>query len=405
MSLPFCGTTQQLGLDILDGKKQVDIPFKFTQGFLMLNVRFQHFLPLQLLYDTGAEHTIMFKKDLVQLFDLPFDKSIKILGADHSQEMYANVVRNVNLQVENTGNIHHDIVVLEDNLLHFEELIGQKIDGILGSSFFRGLIVRVNYKKSKITIYDPKHFQEPSAKDYQKIPIEVHNYKPYIQAQMTTDDSKIYNINLLLDTGAALGLLLNTNTIIHSKLPKLIVPGSLGKGLGGELMGFLGKTKELHIGAFQFSHLLTHFQDLDSLYEGDNFTARNGLIGNDILSRFDIYFDYFKGYIYLKAQKNYNKAFEYDKSGLLIYTVGSKLDKFYVKKVIAGSPADLAGIKAGDIITKIGWCKSKWLSLSKISKKLSGHHGKKIKLQVLRNQEKQKFEFQLVDPFLEIESN
>jgi hypothetical protein len=44
--------------------------------------------------------------------------------------------------------------------------------------------------------------------------------------------------------------------------------------------------------------------------------VRNGLIGNMLLERFEVFIDFHKAKLYLKAKKNYNKDFEYDKSGM-----------------------------------------------------------------------------------------
>ena len=390
---------QQLGLDILGDRKQMDIPFESKQDFLIVELKLQSFLPIRFLFDTGAEHTILFKKELADILNIKYERSVRIIGADLSKNLYAHVARNVNLKVANTLAVNRDILVLDDDLLHLEEITGQRIDGILGASFFRGLIVRINYAKKKITIYNPEYFKEPDTSKYSKIPIEIHNYKPYIACNITDDKGNQTSAKLLIDTGAALGLLYHANTDGTVKLPEQLIPGSLGKGLGGDLLGFMGKTKELEVGPFKFKGLLTHYQDLNEELVDQTFITRNGILGNILLSRFDIYIDYIQQNVYLRAKKNYNTNFSYDKSGLILYAVGNNLNQYFIKDVLSDSPAYEAGLRSGDYIQSISWLPLRFYSLSSITKKLSGKHGKKIKLKVKRGEEEMKFSFKLRDPF------
>lgn len=56
----------------------------------------------------------------------------------------------------------------------------------------------------------------------------------------------------------------------------------------------------------------------------------------------------------MKSKKNYNKDFEYDKSGMTVFAYGNTLNKYYIRYVIEKSPASEADIRPGDIILKIG---------------------------------------------------
>lgn len=392
-------SAQQLGLDILGDRKKMDIPFEAKQGFLIVELRLQSFLPIRFLFDTGAEHTILFKKELTDILNIKYERTVRIIGADLSKSMVAHVARNTQLKVANSDPVERDILVLEKDFLHMEEITGQRIDGILGASFFRGLIIQINYSKSKITIYDPEYFKEPDTTKYTKLPIELFSYKPYINCNVKDENNNEKTVKLLIDTGAALGFLYHANTDETIQLPKQLIPGSLGKGLGGELLGFIGKTEQLDIGPFSFGQLLTHYQDLNDQIVDQTIVKRNGIIGNILLSRFDIYIDYIKHYVYLKAKKKFDSQLDYDKSGLIIYAVGVNLKQYFIKDVLPGSPADAAGLRSGDYLQSIGWLPLKFYNLSKITKKLSGKHGKKIKLKVKRGDKTLKFAFRLKDPF------
>ena len=77
--------------DLLEGKKKLVIPFEYKHHFIVLQVRFQGILPLQFIYDTGSEYSILFKKEYTDILGMSYQKRIPILGADQGAELNALV--------------------------------------------------------------------------------------------------------------------------------------------------------------------------------------------------------------------------------------------------------------------------------------------------------------------------
>jgi len=69
-------------------------------------------------------------------------------------------------------------------------------------------------------------------------------------------------LNLLVDTGASIPLLLHNRVGAEIELPEKVIPGNLAMGLGGSLKGYVGKVKKLEIGNFRFENLISYFQTL-----------------------------------------------------------------------------------------------------------------------------------------------
>jgi hypothetical protein len=166
--------------------------------------------------------------------------------------------------------------------------------------------------------------------------------------------------------------------------------------LSGVLRGFRGKTQRLDLGKYQFTDIATSFQDLniDSTTISRDI-VRNGILGNTFLSRFTVIIDYNKEELYLKAKGKYNKKFDFDKSGLTLFSVGQNLDQYYVVAVLVDSPAYRADIKPGDLIYKLGRRRTINMSLQAIMYKLSRKTGKKIKMTIIRDEVYLKREFNL----------
>ncbi|MBK9256396.1 MAG: aspartyl protease family protein [Saprospiraceae bacterium] len=390
---------QQLSRDVLGSQDKIVIPYSYFHGFIVLDVVFQKMLPLRFILDTGAEHSILLKKEYPDMLRLGPSKRIRLYGSDMSSELYALIYRNTFLQLANTQTIKHDVIVLEEDFLKLEEFVGTSIDGILGAEFFRGLILQIDYKKQHIIIHRPSAFQYNKLDDFEKLEMDIIANKPYLNCITEVSKGKSVKTKLLVDTGAALTVLFHNNTDSLLAVPDVVVKGNLGKGLGGDIEGYTGKVHKLTINNLMFVNMLSSFQDLENVMLEELKLKRNGLLGNLFLERFSVVFDFSKSHIYLKPGKNYNKEFEYDKSGLTVFAFGKDLNQFYVKYVMAGSPADEAGIKPGDIIKKIGFWSYKWFTLTSIHKKMMGKPGKKVKFTLLRDGKTLKKELTLRDLF------
>ena len=389
-------SAQYSGLDLLGGKNKRVIKFEYVNGFTIVKVIYGGILYMDFLLDTGASHNILFKKNANDILGFTYTDTIIIGGADLDVEMKALVSRNVPIMLEGTDIIQRDIIVLEKDYLELENMLGRRIDGIIGGDFLKGLVVDLNYKHGILTIHNPNEFK-PNRK-FSSHDIELVNYKPYLKS-VTQIEDKTDTLNYLLDTGASLALLIHSNKIEGFRLPDNVIIGNLGKGLGGDLSGFIGMTKHLEMDQYKFNNVISSFQEIDSSILLNREIVRDGIIGNVILSRFHVIIDYVHEKLYLKPTSKIDKEFLFDKSGLLIYALGADLDQYYVKTVYPNTPAQAAGIKPGDKILKIGFWPIIFYDLAKIIGKLQGKEGKTIKMKLLRNGKKLNVKFKLKNLF------
>ena len=379
---------QVMGMELMEGKDKVEINFDYIYGFIVVDLKISGILPMKFILDTGAEHVILFKKEISDVLGFQYDKRINLIGSDLEQEVFAYITRNIPLKLEDTPTVMRDLIVLEEDFLELESMVGEPIDGILGTRFFRGLVLDINYRKNRLTLYNSDTFEKPDD-DYHELDLDIQNYKPYLPTKIITDDGTRIDTRLLVDTGSALPFLLFLHTDPSLTLPENVIRGNLGRGLGGDLEGYLGKVRYLEIKqGIYFSNIITNFQQVNGELDPAVYHRRNGLIGNPILSRFDIIIDIIKEKAFVKPRKNYNKSFEYDRSGLIIYAFGPTLDQYYVKDVIENSPAEEAGIIKGDIIKKVGILPADLVSLGTITRRLQKKEGKKVRFTLLRNGEK-----------------
>ena len=388
-------TAQSFGFRLKNEKDVIEIPFEVHNGFLVVTVHLNKSFPLYFIFDTGAEHTILCKPIYAQILGIQPSRSIRLIGADLNEHLVAHVATNTRIQVGNAIAPNQDILILSDDYFKLDEYVGREIQGIIGADLFRNYVLKIDYSKNKITIQRSNFFKPPKRK-WKKIPISIEKSKPYLSAQIYQNDT-IINVKLLLDTGASLSLLLHTNTNKNLKLPENFVRGSLGRGLGGILEGFLGRLHSLRFGGFYFNNIITNYQDVLETIDPKSISLRNGIIGNSLISRFNLIIDYPKENLYLQAHWRYNKGFKYDRSGLELIVSGEKLETITVYNLIENSPAKNAGFQKGDLIKSVNYIPASVLKLSGVNQKLQKRVGKKIRIKIKRNGKTMILKFRLKD--------
>ena len=383
------------GIKTPNGAEGCEIPFEYVNHFIIIKVYINGFFPCNFIFDTGAEHTLITKKEISDILGIQYEKEFKVIGADLKTVMTAYLAKKVQYKLFNGIEAEQDVLVLADDYINLDDYTGMQIHGILGADAFLNGVVKIDYDQKKIQFIKSEYFNV-KLKKYTKIPINISKSKPYINVESKISDTNTVNIKLLMDTGANLGILLYPNDSIGLSIPPKTINGSLGAGLGGQLFGVIGRINALNIGSYNFGSLPCTFQALDTLLVF-NTSSRNGIIGNVILERFNLIIDYNKEQLYLSPNKNFKQPFLVDKSGLSLISSGVHHQTFIIQHVQPNSPASEVDIKKGDIILKVGWLSANFFSLDDLIAKFRGKNGKKIKLKLLRDGKKLKKTFYLRD--------
>lgn len=384
-----------------DFKRSVRFNFTRVQNFIILDIKLENALPTKFIFDTGSEYTIIIKKELAYMLDMDYFKSIPLYGSDLSQQVLAFISRNARLNIEDELLVQTNVLVLEHDFLQLDEMLGLQIHGILGANVFNRYVLHINNRRNYIEFIKKSHFEPDD--DYHPIPISIQKSKPYLITKVRSGGNVDQELKFLIDSGSAIPLLIYNNTMEHLELPETLIPGNLGVGLGGVLTGHMGKINHFQFGKYEFTNMVTSFQELEIDSIGHLYLNRNGLIGNSMLSRFDVFIDYPGSTMYVKPNKNYNERFRVDRSGLILIGTGPNFARIVVQKVIPESPADKAGIQAGDVIRRFNFWPSFFYTLNSINYKLSGKEGRKIRLTLDRDGKKVKARFRLRSLFDEVE--
>ncbi len=367
--------------------KNVLIPFEYVNNFIIVKIRLEGLMTLNFVLDTGAEQTIITKRQVTDLLKINYNKKYTFYGADMSRELHAYLARFVNFNIGELYFTNQPIFVLEEDYLQLENFVGIDIHGILSFSHFYKLLVQLNYKTKTLKLYERKHLDQ-LVQSYQQLPIRVKDNRPYLHTDIVLQNKDTAQVQLLIDSGSSLGLVLHNYTHPKIKLPEHHVKGKIGVGMGGKVEGYLGRIHRLNIKPYQLYNLLTQFQVVPHTADTASLDGRHGFIGNLILDRFTMVFDFVGKHVYLKPLKKLDLSFPVDLSGLVLYATGRNLRQYVVETVISTSPAEEVGIQKDDLLLKINGLPTKLFSLNTISKKMTKARKKPLKLMLKRNGQK-----------------
>jgi hypothetical protein len=384
-----CSTAMRLaaqgGFFIPEGQRQVDIPFEYTNNFIILNVNFNGVLPLKFIFDTGAEHTILSKREMSDMLNVTYEREFRVTGSDLKTELIAYLARRVRFEIPDKALApREDILVLQEDYFRFEEYAGINVHGIMSANAFSKYIIRINYDRRVMTLYDREHFKMRE-EGFVPYPIEIYRNKVYLNTRLNIVPDSVVPVKLLLDTGAGLPLLLfsDTHPLLHPSANA--IASNIGMGLGGFLEGFTGRIYRVELGTFVQQNVITYFQTLDSVQNIEHLNKRNGLVGNTLLSRFHVLLDYQNATLWLKPSRHFKSEFVYDRSGLNLIASGATFNRFIVQAVIPGSPAAEADFRKGDEIVRVGLMPASFTSLADLQRIFQKKVGKKLKVVVRRD--------------------
>lgn len=223
---------------------------------------------------------------------------------------------------------------------------GEKINGIVGYSFFNRYIVKINFDSLEIEVFKPGEIDYPKGglllrPAFTTLPIQNLHLK----------DKRSLDFNFYLDTGAGLNFLISEafakdSSILLRKRKPIVTQA---EGMGGKLQMRLTVVKLVQIGRFRFRNVPTYlFQDN---FNVTSYPFVGGLLGNDLLRRFNLTMNYPQREIHLKPNSHYLDAFDYAYTGMAIYYNNGQI---VIEEVEPGSPAERAGVVAGDVLVGVG---------------------------------------------------
>jgi len=319
------------------------IPFTMlTGGIVIVRAAFDNFKDsLNFVLDTGSGGISLDSTTCAQLglTKKMTDKTVRgIAGMKTVEFTYNHSIHLPGLTVDNLDFHINDYDILTS-------AYGIRIDGIIGYSFLRRYIVSIDYDNTKFDVFSPGTFKYPRGGYLLRPQFTTLPMQQAIIRDNTSTISKFY-----FDTGAGLCMLLNEDFVKDSALlrSKRKKYPTEAEGLGGKKAMTLTIVKEVRLGPYRFRNVPVYI--FDDEFNITSYPILGGLIGNDILRRFNVILNYPEQQIYIKPNKHYLDSFDYSYTGLGMYIVDGAIT---VTEIMKKSPAELAGFKEGDIVVGV----------------------------------------------------
>ena len=368
----------------IDGPAKLLTSFRFKQlsgGVIMLNARFANFPDtLNFILDTGSGGISLDSTtvDYFRITPTPSDMTILgIAGIRKVSFIYNQKLRLPGLTVDSL-NFHIN------NYEVLTQVYGEKIDGIIGFSLLSRYIFNINYDSSRISIFSNGRMRYPRGGWlYEPILRTLPVQSARIKDAVTT------NSRFLFDIGAGLCMMLNKDFIEDSNFlnKKRVLFAKEAEGVGGKVDMHMTVIKEMRMGPYRFKNIPVFvFNDTFNL---TSYPYLSGIIGNDILRRFNLILNYAKREFYFMPNSHYQEGFDYAYSGIELYYVDGQI---VLGDVATASPAEVAGLREGDILVGINNLLGANIQQYKTALQSSGE---KVKIIVTRDGKLMEFSFKI----------
>jgi hypothetical protein len=319
-------------------------PFKqYSGGVMVVQARLND-IPdtLNFILDTGSGGISLDSSTCAKLNLVPSysDTMVTGMGSSHKAKfVYDQKLLLPGLKIDNLDFHVNDYDVLTS-------VYGEKIDGIIGYSFFKQFIVKIDFDTLDIEVYQPGEIKYPKQGTllrpaFTALPIQ----------NVTVKDGRKLDFNFYFDTGAGLCFLMSEafakdSAVLSSKRKPV---STQAEGMGGKLQMQVSVVKMVQIGHYKFRNVPTYiFKDE---YNVTSYPFVGGLIGNDLLRRFNIVVNYPQREIHLSPNNHFFEPFDYAYTGMATYFLNGKI---FVEDIMPGSPAEKAGLKVNDVLIAVG---------------------------------------------------
>jgi len=349
--------------------------FELFGDHIFVKIQVDDSEPLDFIFDTG---------DGLSVIDLDVAQSLK-LDLDHRQTktsaqgtISGALIKHKALKI-NDFILESNIKVYATSLKHLEISIGRNIDGIIGYDMLQHHVVRLNYDNMKLEVYGDNY-----PKMGEKVAIKLHNAIPTLSAYVTLNSGETLSGTYYLNTGAGTTLDFNTPFSNENNIINKIGDhySYMVKGIEStETRHFRAQTQTFRFSNFSFDKFPIGISQAEKGVQADR--KITGIIGNKLLKRYNLLFDYKNSVIYFEENSYSGSPFVLNSSGIdLQYK--DNMSTVFIHNVVENSPADKEGIEMNDELLAINGQSVTTMTLPAMEKQLM-QEGERLSLEILRN--------------------
>lgn len=312
------------------------IPARIEANYFIVEVKWDKHGPWRFIVDTGSSVTLLspeyVKRYPAEKKDGDSARSIKPINvrsaSGGTQKLPPANVRIIRLGAAQFLNVPVLVYDCTELSAHF----GMRIDGIIGFPLFRDTVFELDYPQSRLVISRRAAARSPESGSTVRFNNEIR--APIIPVRL---DNETFTV--LIDSGSDGALILN---------PLGLKPGFAQQPRPGATIGSLLGDRAQEIG-----RLATPLHIGDCTVENPvvDITDQLSALGGEILKNYRLVFDPKLGTVTFERAENTPLVMGAHRSAGISFT---KTPAYWrVASVVPGSPAEAAGVQAGDIVARI----------------------------------------------------
>lgn len=235
-------------------------------------------------------------------------------------------------------------------VLNLRKILGNNVDGLFGMEFVRGRKVEFNYADEYIRFLSNEEQPDSSYTCIDCKWLDDGTSRILLPATLQLDATTSREGLFLVDLGSSGTLSINSSSVAkmglqgNSNAQKMIY--TVG-GIGGSRTDYIFKLAGIELGGLSVGNIRADYSGNSSGSLADK--RYDGLIGNELLERFDVVFDFAECKIYLRPNRNFDTPSRY----FFGIALTPQRDHWTVNGLLEGGKAERAGVKRGDRIVKI----------------------------------------------------
>lgn len=331
--------------------QQIKLPFELSKDDKAVFIK----LPLEnqkdsllFFFDTGAGTTLL-DKVIAEKYNLKANYQTEVTGAGGTK-LY-DIVTNQKIFLDRNQFIDSTNIVIED-LSRLNTTYEKKFDGVIGAAILENYLTEIDFETLTMSLY--KFDARLNYDEYQKIPFEFFSGIPMLPITFELRNNEKFSGDILFDSGAGLTLLVNTpykekNDLLN-KIGKKITYSSTN--LSNKTNYSKGLIKSIQLGNTTIKHEnlgISLSSDRDGVTSSENLL---GILGSEIINRFNFILDYKNKILYLKPNHLFHKDFEAIVSNISLEYSNDRND-IIISNVTENTDAYKKGLKKGQKIISI----------------------------------------------------
>ncbi len=278
------------------------VPFNIDRNRVIIPTSVNGSRELNLILDTGMafDGVYLFHKEFVDEIDTSGAIEVQVPGAGAGEASTAVMIE--------TGRLAFGDVAIDSQMVIISRSPHTQsfpTDGVIGWNLFGHYAVEIDYDKEIITLHDSLIVGDYTS--WSVIPIKLKKGIPFLEGELEVVAGERVLMSFYIDLASGDALELLTGPDQKFTMPDSLVDQYLGTGLSGDIHGQIGRCQVLRISSYELRDVAASFAPakVRSKQEG-----ADGILGNDLIRRFNVIFDYANARLYLKPNGFYETPFE-----------------------------------------------------------------------------------------------